>query len=242
MSIHRAWVWCLIFVLAAMLSPMAFWLHWESMVAAELRPIAENAPVLQLVWIFGGLPLTAFFLILAVLVRKHARRRATAILIGFVLGSALELLAKHVLAFRLPVAVAEPTWLSHIEAYLNIGPSQLGAWIHQLHPSTSGKVASSFLRGSYPSGHTFRLTYVAGIWISPRHRPWVGVVAALTAFMVTATGGHWFGDAIGGYALAMMVLVATLPFKPRSGDFSGPRHPSRPRAPRRLPPYPRLGD
>ena len=66
MFIHRAWVWCLIFVLAAMLSPMAFWLHWESMVAAELRPIAENAPVLQLVWIFGGLPLTAFFLILAV--------------------------------------------------------------------------------------------------------------------------------------------------------------------------------
>ncbi len=203
--------WAFVFVLGALLAPYSPWRHLEIAWEQALRPFGTHLAFLQIVWIVGGVPLTALVLLYAMGTKARVRQRWLSVSTGFVIGSFIEILSKHWIAFPLPRPVPTPLGWERLETLFNIGPSTIGQWIHGLHPATSRHIASHFLHGSYPSGHTFRISYVAGTLLSPRHRRWTAVIAALVAVMVTATGGHWIGDAIGGYALAMGLVTVIQP-------------------------------
>lgn len=205
------WRWSALFLLFAALALWAPWIHTEVAVSRFLRPLGSSFAALNLIWDLGGVPLTVLVLLVLTAVKAGHRRRAGALWIGFFAASLAEILAKHLIVTPTPVPVLEPAWMARLESVLNIGPSAAGAVLHHLLPGAPASTAASFLRGSYPSGHTFRTSYTAGALLGPRRRPWVAGVAALTAFCVIATGGHFLGDAIGGFLLAMAGLSVVFP-------------------------------
>lgn len=204
MPTRRRWLlWPLIFLLGALIAPVSFWLQLERDLGVLLKPLAGRLPVIQFIWIVGGVPVT--FILLVWATWRGSRRRRLALWCGYLGGSVIELLAKHWIHTPLPTPSAEPLWLIRLGNDTNIGPSQVGAWLHALHPRSSSNAANALLHGSYPSGHTFRITYLSAIWLGLRRWRWVVLIAMITAVCVVATGGHWIGDAVGGFSLAMTI-------------------------------------
>lgn len=176
-------------------------------VGAALRHIGNAWPVTNLIWVIGGLPLTA----LAVLGASW-RRRSWWIAGGFVAGLLVEVVSKHFLATPFPQATPEPPFFQHLEAATNLSPawaaSVLQHWLHT-HP-VKGPHHPMF-RGSFPSGHVFRITYASGAWMTRRR--WTWAVAAAAGVLVIATGGHWLVDVLGGFLLARFWLRLCMPIR-----------------------------
>ncbi len=197
--------WLTAFAAFAGLAHWGQWVSWQYEISAALRGFGESQPQLQWVWIVGGIPITGLALVFIGVLGRRRMPRVWAVLIA---GSVLEVVVKHVLPTPLPRPVAiAPAW-ARLEATWDIGPAAVGHALHKILPALSPTSTSAFLRGSYPSGHTYRLSYVAGIALGRCRWPWMALWAAAVAFCVTATGGHWLGDAVGGFALAMAGLAA----------------------------------
>lgn len=207
------WNWLALFLLGAVLADWTPWIHLEAGVSGALRPVGTGFPVLNLIWDVGGVPITVLALVAFTARRAGTRERRAVVWMTFFLGALVEVLAKHAIATPTPVPVSEPAWMARLEALLNVGPSAVGMLLHHIMPSVARSAPGRFIRGSYPSGHTFRLSYTAGIGLGPRRRRWVVAVALATGFGVIATGGHFLGDAVGGFSLAMAGLAIARPAK-----------------------------
>ncbi len=186
------------------------WIHrLNRAVSLSLRPLGVHIPELQLIWVLGGVPLT-FLIVLMVMWTRHARQKQwIGVLTGFIIGSVIEVLAKHFIVLPSPPNVAPPGLYRTIVASTNISPQQIVQLIYLVlgHPA-KGVSHFRLLQGSFPSGHLFRITY-ALLVITGRGQPNVKIAlaATLATFCVVATGGHWIWDAVGGVALA--TLIAT---------------------------------
>ncbi len=184
-------------------------LHLNRSVAEALRPVALRYGWLNVIWVLGGLPVTLLMLVIGLLALPRLRRRAGAVVLAAICGSAIELVLKHLIALPVPPEVPAPALWNHLSASLNFGPSNLTPILHRLFPHAHNASGPGLFPGSYPSGHVFRTTFVTGVWLSGKVR-WVAVfVAAAAAFMTVATGGHWLWDTLGGTLLAgSMVMLA----------------------------------
>lgn len=150
-----------------------------------LAPLGRGIHPLELVWDLGGLPLTA-----AVLFVVGLGRTSRLLLWGvFLAGGVIELISKHFLVLPLPVGLPTPGGYLRVEHVLN-----------PMFGIRTGSAPGDLLRGSFPSGHLFRLTFTAGALV--RRWVWVLPLTALAAVAVVATGGHWVWDALGGFVLA----------------------------------------
>jgi membrane-associated phospholipid phosphatase len=181
--------------------------HW----AVALRPLAVAAPWLNVVWILGGVPVTAAALALGIWRQDSLRRRWRAAVLAAVGGSVVEVLLKHFVPLPVPPAVPAPVSWQRLVAALNLGPSDLTALAHWLFPHGHRVSSQRLLPGSYPSGHVFRSSFVGGL-LAPRRR-WLAalLVGVPVAFMTVATGGHWAFDTVGGMLLGLAALVAASP-------------------------------
>jgi membrane-associated phospholipid phosphatase len=85
----------------------------------------------------------------------------------------------------------------------NITPQTVKHWLAAGLPTARAvqAVAGSWVRGSFPSGHTFRATYVTEA-LAPRSPVVRWLVPLAVAAAVVATGGHWPWDTVGGWLLA----------------------------------------
>ncbi len=181
---------------------------FNEMVSHDLEFWGHRYPVLQLIWVVGGLPITTLLVIYRAsgyFGREPAKWRVLGI---FILGSVTELLVKHFVATPFPPNVPPPAGYRQLIVWTNVEPSTVFAWLRQLNPSAGvgHHLASHLLRGSFPSGHVFRITYAYGLFLSSK---WRVVIAGVAAFCVVATGGHWIWDAVGGYVLASLGLEWT---------------------------------
>ncbi|PSR36848.1 MAG: hypothetical protein C7B44_06860 [Sulfobacillus thermosulfidooxidans] len=189
------------FVVAALLAPSPEIMGLNSSISRMLEPLGHRWPFLQLIWVVGGLPLTTLLVIYQASGRWGRQTHEWRLLWGFIGGSIVELILKHYIATPLPINVAAPPPYAQITAWTNIEPATVVAWLGALVP-THGlhHAARSFLRGSFPSGHVFRITYAYGLFL----RNWTyGILILIAAFAVVATGGHWPWDTVGGALLGM---------------------------------------
>lgn len=198
---RRAWiVWALIFVLAAVGAGSKPVQEINRAVAAWAAPWGRTYPSFNVIWVLGGLPLTFFFV-----VWLGGRRRRRAVFLFFV-GGLLELLFKHGVSLPMPHAVFAPPPYPALIRYSNVDPGTLLAFLHSGY-GRAAPAGLAFFHGTFPSGHVFRLVYTAGIVLGPRRSAWLWPVAAVSAFAVVATGGHWVWDTVGGLALARGLLL-----------------------------------
>lgn len=194
-------LWLALFIVSMLLAP-TYGVHlFNERVSHDLEWWGHRYPALQLIWVVGGLPLTTLLVIYRAsgyFGREPARWRILGI---FILGGIMELVVKHFVATPFPPNVPPPTGYRQLILWTNIEPSTVFAWLRQLNPSTAGvhHLSSHLLRGSFPSGHVFRITYAYGLFLSSK---WRLVIAGVAAFCVVATGGHWMWDALGGFLLA----------------------------------------
>lgn len=187
-------------------------LHVNHMVAMGLRPLALRWGWLNVVWVVGGLPVTLLVLVIGIAAWPPLRRSWRAIALGALLGSVIEVLLKHYVALPTPPAVPAPAVWNHLSAMLNVGPRDADRVLHWLYPRAHHVTGPRLFPGSYPSGHVYRTTFVAGAFRSGRRRWPALLIAAVVAFMTVATGGHWAWDTVGGVLLAfsMLSLVGAL--------------------------------
>jgi hypothetical protein len=186
-------------------------MHLNRAVAGSLRPLALRWGWLNLVWILGGLPVALAVLVVSLIRVPRLRRRALPVMGAALLGSIIEVGLKHFVALPLPPEVPAPPFWNTLAAALNFGPSNLTPILHWLFPHARHATGHHLFPGSYPSGHVFRTTFVAGVLL-PRRVKWAALaVTAATAFMTVATGGHWIWDTLGGglLAFAMIGIAAT---------------------------------
>jgi len=168
----------------------------------RLIGVGKTAPLLNAIWIVGGVPLTGTVVILAAWRRHHWRWLA-----AFVAGLILEIAYKHWVWSALPQPISEPAWLAPIQ---NWASPSAGSVLRLMREGLGGKVAAAvgqgFFHSSYFSGHVYRITFATGVLARWRVVPIV--VASATMFCVIATGGHWLVDALGGLAMAESALAA----------------------------------
>lgn len=180
--------------------------HLNRMLYAGLTPLGRQWTGINVVWVLGSLPVTA-----AAVALGGARRRGAAgapwALGVLAAGLLVEAALKAALATPLPHPVSEPPWLAAVEMALNPSPGRVLSWLrHRGALAAAGGLVHS-LRGSFPSGHTFRITLAVSA-CQRRPRWWVAaVIAAATGLAVSATGGHWAWDAVGGWLLASALAV-----------------------------------
>jgi hypothetical protein len=191
----RGWPWAVLFLTAAALSQQPDVQRLDQVLGALVRPWAGALPALNLVWILGAFPVTLALVLAAAGAQARARP-----LVVFLLGTGIEVILKHVLATPTPLVVPPPPpWAGWIHS-LNLTPQELLALLpHRL--TAAYAPLRHALRGSFPSGHVFRLSYATAVFV-PRRRALRWGVAFLAALAVTATGGHWAWDAVGGWLLA----------------------------------------
>ncbi len=198
-----------LFAVTAWLATTPWIHHLNRAVSMTLRPFGVHLPALQLIWVLGGIPLTFVVVLIVAWRRKATRNSWLGILLGFVVGSLIEVLAKHFIVLPNPPNVRPTGFYRTIVAVTNIDPQQI---LHLLSlivgRSRTGPSHFRLLQGSFPSGHLFRITYTLLVLLG-RRRPGIGVIvaAAAASFCVVATGGHWIWDAVGGVILA--TLMAT---------------------------------
>ncbi len=174
-----------------------------------LRPLARAVPDLNLIWVVGSVPVTAALLLLWVWSKGRWRQ-----LWLFAGGVLLEVITKHFVASPLPHPLGEPSWIGRLEGWVNPSPQ----WVITAIKQRLGMVAATgsgaqFFRGSFFSGHVFRLTYLTGA-LAGIGRPGLLVLVGLVAgILVVALGGHWALDALGGFCLARALLGADSYFR-----------------------------
>jgi membrane-associated phospholipid phosphatase len=198
-------------VVGAWLAPHPAVEAWNRHWATAMRPLALRWPWLNVVWILGGVPVTAAALALGIWRQDRLRRRWLAGVLAFLVGSLVEVLLKHFVPLPVPPGVPVPVSWQRLVGALNLGPSDLTALAHWLFPHGHRVSSARLLPGSYPSGHVFRSSLVGGLLA--RRRPWLVALAVglPVAFMTVATGGHWAFDTIGGMLLGLAALVAASP-------------------------------
>ncbi len=205
-DMRKIWiVWLAGFLAATILAPSVPIHSLDVAVSGFLEPWGRQYSVLQLIWVAGGIPLTA--LIVVYIASGHfGRKPAQWRILGlFVLGSIIEVVVKHFVATAFPPNVPPSGDLRHLILWTNVEPSTVLAWIRDIHggPAATHFSSSDLFRGSFPSGHVFRITYAYGLFLASQ---WRLMTAAVACVCVVATGGHWIWDAVGGYLLASLCL------------------------------------
>lgn len=200
---HLAALWVLLFGAAGALAASGMVVPLDRAVSAWLRPLGLAAPILNLVWVVGGAPLTGLTVLAGSVWRQQWRW------IGlFVAGLLLEVLAKHVIVTPLPQATPEPLWLARLENLANPSPHGVARTLrHWLKWAPAAGTVEGYFGGSFFSGHVFRITFTTA-FIARGYRRWYPRAAALAAgVLVVALGGHWAIDAAGGYFLAEALVA-----------------------------------
>ncbi|MCL5116919.1 MAG: phosphatase PAP2 family protein [Firmicutes bacterium] len=206
------WLWATLWLAAAAVTAAGATTGLDRTIGTALQTVGRAVPATNLVWVFGGLPIT----LLAVVVAATRRRRGGWLVIGgFVAGLLIEVIGKHFIATPFPQATPEPAFYRHLESATNLTPQLALHWIGAIVklPSHAGAHHALF-RGSFPSGHVFRITYATGALLKSR-RQWTWAIAAAAGFLVVATGGHWAGDVVGGFLLARWWLALADPVRVR---------------------------
>ena len=190
---------CLVGTLGGWLIPANSW------VAQILHPLGVAVPDFNVIWVVGSFPVTGVLVLLAAWSR--GRWSGWWIFLG---GTFLEVATKHWVATPLPHPVAEPVWLALVEKWVNPSPSRMiTALKSSLGEALSGQGgALGFFRGSFFSGHVFRLTYLTGVLGGAERHRLLGLIGLAAGILVVALGGHWALDALGGFCLARMLLEA----------------------------------
>lgn len=208
--------WMGLFLAAAFMATSPLIKNLNNWAAVTLAPIGINFPLLQAIWIVGGVPLTFLAIIWSGYHSPYYKNAPLRPLIVIILFSGIEVFFKHLIVLPAPHPVPAAHWINRLITYTNITPSSL-IWVSQqiFHQTSATPAASVLLRGSFPSGHVFRLTYTAGVlW---PHKPARILMLALGAsFAVTALGGHWLFDSIGGFLLARAAMAFLNPQKKKS--------------------------
>lgn len=195
------------------------------LVSRVLRPIGVHIPELQLIWVLGGIPLTFLTVLGVAWHRSRQQKPWIGIVLGFIIGSLIELLSKHFIALPTPPNVPPEGFYQAVVAATNIEPGQvLHVFSLVLGHRTTGVSHFKLLQGSFPSGHLFRLTYTLLV-LTQRIKPGllVAIVDGLASFCVVATGGHWMWDAVGGIVLATF-MAAWVAFPNPTIGSPGYRH------------------
>ncbi|PSR22872.1 MAG: hypothetical protein C7B45_05240 [Sulfobacillus acidophilus] len=199
---RTSWFWTLSFLAATTLALTGWFNPVNHAVAIWLAPLGREAYPINLIWVVGGVPLTLVAMVLLGWLKPGGWRW----LIAFVGGILLEAMTKHWIATPMPVATAEPHWLQTLEAWTNPTPADVTGVMKQFFSATGQATRhQAFFRGSFFSGHVFRLTFVTGALTGGRR--WsVALVAVIAGLCVVATGGHWLLDVIGAFLLTQSGL------------------------------------
>ncbi len=208
------------FLAATVLAPTIPVHTLDVMSSRFLEVWGRQYPVLQLIWIAGGVPLTTL-IVVYVASGRFGKQSACWRAFGlFVLGSAVEVVIKHFVATPFPPNVPPGGDWKRLIILTNIEPSTVLGWIRNIHsgPFNTAVSSSDLFTGSFPSGHVFRITYAYGLFLSSKIRL---LIAVLAGICVVATGGHWIWDAFGGYLLASLNLEWLGPWVIRGRQVKG---------------------
>ena len=206
-------IWLAIFVVSMLAAPLSVTHHVNAVVSAALRPYGVHWPPLQLIWVLGGVPLTFLLVLLMAWSRAHRKNPWSGVVVGYIVGTIVEVLVKHWIATPTPPNVMPPPVYQSLITATNIEPQQVMHWFAVvMGPSSLATGPSHLLNGTFPSGHLFRLSYVMIVAVRGIKQKWLVAAGGLiAAFAVVATGGHWVWDAVGGYALAQLTAIWLVP-------------------------------
>lgn len=207
----------------AVLAPLAPVLAFDRAVSHTLFALPRTTlTVLNLVWVVGALPVTAALLLIATLGRPLPSRARAASWAAFAALGLCEVMLKRLIATPQPHGPAVSVPLLHaLIQDLNIDAHEAAGWLaattawltgRPLPPQVTTTVVGP--RGTFPSGHVARLTFLAGYLFKAPRTPWLLAVAGLAGLAVVATGGHWLWDALGGLVLALAWLRLAKRWKP----------------------------
>lgn len=200
------WVWLTGFVIAAIVAPTVSVMEFNTDLSRILEPVGRQWPAIQLIWVVGGLPVTTLVVLYFASGRLGRGSRQWSIFWVFVGGSVVELLVKHFVATPFPPNVVPGSPYAQMITWTNIEPSTVFAWLALWsHAPVVRHASVGFLRGTFPSGHVFRITYAYGLLLKNFG---FAALVAVAAFAVVATGGHWPWDAVGGFLLGAAGLAA----------------------------------
>jgi hypothetical protein len=197
------WLLALVASLALAGTPLAPRLNiWAAGVFARLA--GHSAPYWTIVWPLGDIVVTTLgFAVLLFARRRPTRERLTG---GglFALGLLIEVVCKHWALGNASSTLAHlrrPDPPAPIVTAVTHAVSR--AFARLQIPDQPRKALS----GTFPSGHVWRLTFIAG-W-AVRRPGWLlpALVATLAAFAVVVRVGHALTDALGGAFLAMFLLA-----------------------------------
>ena len=206
MMVRKWGPWAVVFLVLSGIALSGAAVGLDRQVAAWLRPWGSAWPQLNLIWVFGGIPLTTAAVLWV------SFRRGWGYLLLFGAGMVIEVVCKHWIGTPMPTATPEPSFYRHLENWFNISPSTAMSWVDWvLGRSALASSTHHFLRGSFPSGHTFRITFTLGAITGAKRWAILGGAGLVTAVLVVATGGHWILDAAGGFALAFTGLTFLQP-------------------------------
>lgn len=201
MTVNRTILWAIAWLVILGLVATGWVQGPDRVIAGALRVVGTRVPAANLIWVLGGIPLTGLVVLGAVV-----RDRRLSWLLWMVVGLMVEAVTKHFLATPFPLSTPEPVFFSRLESATNLTPSDALRWMHGLfHVTASTGPHKALFRGTFPSGHVFRITYATGSWL--RNRQWTWPIALVAGFLVVATGGHWAIDAVGGFLLARAMLA-----------------------------------
>jgi membrane-associated phospholipid phosphatase len=141
--------------------------------------------------------------LLALPLFKGLRLLAVAPALLVLVGSVIELAAKHVIANASPPDFYNrvPSWMPSLTRHVDIN--------------------------SFPSGHMIRATFLYGLCFylaerwqlfgrdSSRLSPVLALVVVLLGYGLAYLGSHWFSDVVGGALLGLSLLIATIAYLER---------------------------
>ena len=204
-------MWAAAFVASAVVSLYGWLTPINLFMAHLLEPLGKAVPDFSIIWVIGSVPVVGVLLLLWDW--SMGRWRQFWIFLG---GVVLEIVTKHLIGTPLPHSVGgEPFWIGRLERWVNPSPHVVFTAIKRklgILPSVA-QGTQSFFRGSFFSGHVFRLTFLTGV-VGGAGRPWLmGIIGLIAGILVVALGGHWALDAIGGFCLARALISADSYFR-----------------------------